>query len=246
MKLFPLPEKKKKILFAVLSFLALMLFWGILFAVAGKPMLEMFDDPAGFRAWVETHGIGGKLLFIGFMVFQVLVSVIPSEPLELGAGYAFGTLEGMLLCLIGSAIGTAIIFAFARRFGIKLVEFFLPREKIDSFAFLKTEEKLRTFTFILYLIPGIPKDIVTWIMPLTRIPFLDFMVISSIARIFPIITSTISGSALGEERYVKAIVAFVATALIGGIGLLVFHAVNRRRLARKNKKDESEDEHEIS
>ena len=230
-------EKIKKPLLGVLSLLALAAFWGVLFVLVGQPMLDMVDDPAAFRDWVQAKGIGGKLLFIGFMILQVLVSVIPSEPLEIGAGYAFGAIEGTVLCLLGIAIGTAMIFFFSRRVGSKVLELFFSRSQIERYSFLHSETRLRRATFLLYFIPGLPKDMITWILSLTSIRFLDFILISSVARIFSIVTSTVGGSALGEENYGGAIIAFVVTALVSGAGYL-FYRLAQHRAAKKQSAEE--------
>ncbi len=228
MKAFHLEERKKRVLFAILSVIALFLFWGVLFVVAGKPMLAMVNDPQGFRAWVDSKGIWGRVLFVGFMILQVLVSVIPSEPLEIGAGYAFGAIEGTVLCLLGIGIGSAIIFCFVRRFGRRVVDFFISSERIDALPILNTDRRLKGLTFVLYFIPGIPKDIVTWAVPLTRLSLFDFLWITTLARIFAVVTSTVGGSALGEENYDTAIVVFAVTGAVTGIGYLIYRCLSRR------------------
>lgn len=65
-------------------------------------MLKFVSEPEKFRAWVDGHGIYGRLAFIGMMVLQVFIAIIPGEPLEIGAGYAFGMWEGTLLCMAGA------------------------------------------------------------------------------------------------------------------------------------------------
>lgn len=227
---------KKKICTAVLSIGTMVLFFGALFFLVGRPMLEMVGDIEGFRAWIESRGIWGRILFVGFMVLQVIVSVIPSEPLEIGAGYAFGAIEGTVLCLLGIMLGTAAIFAFVRRFGKRVVEIFVSTDQLDELSFLRTERRLRAVTFLLYFIPGIPKDAVTWLLPLTRIRFLDFMFISSVARIFSIVTSTISGDALGEEKYTVALIVFAVTALVSVLGYFIWRFWNNRRQSNERGK----------
>ncbi len=225
-------EKKKKILLSIGSLVVLALFWGVLFVFVGRPMLEMVGDIEGFRAWVEAKGILGRLLFIGFVVLQVVVSIIPSEPLELGAGYAFGAVEGTILCVIGLALGSALIFLFVRKCGRRLVEFFISREKIDSLSFLRTEARLKTLTFLLYFIPGTPKDVVTWVIPLTRLSFGDFILISTVARLFSVVTSTVSGSALGEEKYLMAAIVMGVTAIVSGTGYLIWRKMQKKHKER--------------
>ena len=193
-----------------------------LFFVAGEPMRKLVSNPGTFREWVQERGIGGRLAFVGMMTAQSVVAIIPGEPLEIGAGYAFGVWEGTLLCILGAALGGALVFLFVRRFGVRAVEAFFPKEKIDSLRFMKNARKLNLWMWILFLIPGTPKDILSYIAGLTRIRFATWMLITTFARIPSILTSTISGNALGEESYAVAIGVFGGTLLLAGAGLLFY------------------------
>ena len=92
---------------AVSAFILLSL---LIFIYAGKPMIDFLSEPERFRMWVEERGLAGKAAFIGMVVLQVIVAIIPGEAVELAAGYAFGTWEGLLLCLIGHTNGSLIVF----------------------------------------------------------------------------------------------------------------------------------------
>ena len=99
-----LSEKKKKRLLTVIIVLSL-IFMGLVTWFVGKPLVQFAKDPNGFRAWVNTHGIWGRVLYVGMIIFQVLVALIPGEPLEIAGGYAFGAWGGTLLCLLGATPG---------------------------------------------------------------------------------------------------------------------------------------------
>ncbi len=201
----------------------------ILLAVfVGGPIVKTLGDPATFRAWVEARGAWGRVLFVGLMALQVIIAFIPGEPFELAAGYAFGTLWGTLLVWVGAIVGSTIVFLFVRKIGVKAVEVFFPREKIDSMKYLRDEKKLNAAAFILFLIPGTPKDLLTYLAGLTKIRLLPWILLTSIARIPSIITSTVSGNALGIERYGLAIIIYAATAIISGIGLLLYQRIQRQ------------------
>ena len=101
-------------------------------ALIGPPMLRFFDDPQAFRAWVDSHGIWGRVAFVGMVALQVVIALIPGEPLEIGAGYAFGAVEGTLLCLAGTTLGSLLVFGFVRKLGMKAVEPFFSREEIEN------------------------------------------------------------------------------------------------------------------
>lgn len=195
----------------------------------GGPLLKTLGEPESFRAWVDARGFWGRVLFVGIMVLQVIIAFIPAEPLELAAGYAFGAVWGTVLVWLGLVLGTTIVFLFVRKIGVKAVEVFFPREKIDSLKYLKDEKKLNAAAFILFLIPGTPKDLLTYVAGLTKIRLLPWVLLTSIARIPSILTSTISGNALGLERYGLAIVVFAATALASGVGIFLYQRAHKKR-----------------
>ena len=156
-----LTTKQKKIISVIL----LVLFLGFSALVAwfiGKPMISLVSEPEKFRDWVESRGILGRLIFIGMTVFQVIIALVPGEPLEIGAGYAFGAVEGTLLCVAGVTIGSLLVFGLVRRFGIRLVEVFFDTGKIKQLKFLQNEKRLDLITFIVFFLPGTPKDLLTY------------------------------------------------------------------------------------
>ena len=84
----------------------------------------------------------------------MVVAIIPGEPVEIGAGYAFGAVEGTLLCMLGTVTGSMAVYFFVRRFGVKAVEIFFPVEKIEQLRFLNTAKKRDTLMFLLMFIPA--------------------------------------------------------------------------------------------
>lgn len=233
-----LTPKQKKI-FGLVSVAVLVVFVGLVTAFLGPPMLEFVSQPEEFRNWVDGHGIWGRLLFLGMVIFQVIFAIIPGEPLEIGAGYAFGAMEGTLLCIIGTTVGGLLVFQMVRKFGIRLVEIFFPVEKIRSLWFLRTEKRRDVLTFLVFFIPGTPKDLLCYFVGLTDMKLGTWILISAIARIPSIVTSTIGGDALGEEKYLFAVIAFAVTALISVGGLLIYQKIIKPRRKNKNVKKKS-------
>lgn len=227
------PASRGKKVASVLSVVAFILLLVFLTVFVGGPLIRSLNDPAAFREWVDARGAWGRVLFIGMIVLQVVVAFIPAEPLEIAAGYAFGAFWGTLLVWIGLVLGSTFVFLFVRKIGVKAVEVFFPREKINSLKYLKDEKALNITAFFLFLIPGTPKDLLTYFAGLTKIKLLPWVVLTSVARIPSIVTSTISGDALGTQRYVFAIVVFTATALISGAGMLVYRAAQKKRALRQ-------------
>ncbi len=220
-------EKTKKILSAA-SLIAFAVFCIVVGWFVGRPMIEFVSEPERFRAWVAECGFMGKIYFILMVVFQVVIALVPGEPLEIGAGYAFGAAEGTVLCLIGIGIGSFIVFALVRRFGIKLVEIFFPLEKIKSLRFLQNKKRVAVIMFLMFFLPGTPKDLLTYVVGITDIKIKHFVLIATLARIPSIITSTIGGSFLGVGKYTFAIIVFAATLVVSAIGWLIYNRMRKQ------------------
>jgi hypothetical protein len=137
-----------------LAILALVAFFAIIGLIGwriGVPMVQLASDPESFRQRIEESSLNGQFVFIGMVVLQILAAIIPGEPLEVAAGYAFGAIEGTILCLIGGMIGSFLVILLVRRFGIRLVHVFFPPEKLETIQFLKSSQK-RTVLFLLILV----------------------------------------------------------------------------------------------
>ena len=221
----------------IISVLVLVLFLGFSALVAyfiGKPMISLVSEPEKFRAWVESRGNWGRLIFIGMMVFQVLIALVPGEPLEIGAGYAFGAAEGTILCVIGVTVGSLLVFGLVRRFGMRLVEVFFDTGKIKKLKFLQNEKRLDLITFLVFFLPGTPKDLLTYFVGVTDIKLSKFILIVSVARLPSIITSTVGGSALGIGKYELAVIVFGVTIAASLLGLFIYNRICKHRAKKNN------------
>lgn len=223
----PLTRRQQRLL-AGLSFAAFLLLSLAAAWVIGRPMLRLVRSPELFREWVDAHGLGGRLAFLGMVVLQVVIAIIPGEPLEIGAGYAFGFWEGTLLCLLGITLGSVLVFWLVRRFGVHLVEVFFSRENIRSLRFLRDDRRRDLLIFLVMLIPGTPKDLLSYFVGLTDIKLSRWAVIAAIARIPSVVTSTAGGDAVGERRYLFAAAVFAGTLVISGLGLVVYRLLCHR------------------
>ena len=221
-------DKKKRIWYA----LGLLLLLGIIavgsWKCIGGPLGRFISDPAFFREWVEQHGWYSRLVYVGMVIIQVILAFIPGEPFEIAAGYAFGAVEGTLLSIAGTAIGSVITFCLVRRFGLRLVRLFFSQEKIDSVKFLKTTNARNFLFLIIYTIPGTPKDLLGYFAGLTDIPFPVFFLICTLGRIPSVISSTLGGDALGTQSYGAAVLVFAFTLAVSGLGLLFYNHLCRK------------------
>ncbi len=217
-----LSQKQQKTI--LISFI--LLFTALMFLISyfvGKPLIQYAEKPERFKEWIDSYGIWGRLIYVLIVTLQVIVAIIPGEPFEIAGGYCFELLEGTLLCLAGIVLGSVIIFAFVRRFGHYFIEIFVKREQLDKLEFLKDSSKLNTLTFLIFAIPGTPKDLLTYAVGLTEMDIKTWILISFFARIPSVITSTYAGHTLGEQNYKKTILIFAVTMVISIIGVIIYN-----------------------
>ena len=204
--------------------------------IAGIPMVRFASQPERFRDWIDSHGLWGDLAFVGMVMAQILIAVIPGEPFEIAAGYAFGAWEGTLLYLLAATLGSMGVFFLVRRFGRPLVELLFPPEKLRWLRFLKTSPKRELLFLLVFMLPGTPKDLLCYFAGLTDIRIPVWLVICSLGRIPSVITSTIGGDALGERNYTFAIIVFAVSLAISAGGLWLFHRICGKRENRKEER----------
>ena len=221
-------ENRKKKIAAGVGLLLFVLITAALGLLVGRPMIDFVSQPETFRDWVDSHGIVSRLAFIGMVVFQAIVAVIPGEPLEIGAGYAFGAVEGTFLCVVGTTVGGVIVFALARTLGMRIVSLFFSEEKIRSVSFLQNTRRLNTVAFLVFLLPGTPKDLLSYCAGLTQIRWPFWLLLTSLARLPSIVTSTVGGNALGVQRYAFAVGVFAVTLVLSGIGLYLYNRIAKK------------------
>lgn len=212
-------KKNKKTIFIAIICMILM---GVVCLILYEPMMNFLKDPEALKKQLESYGLFGGFILVLVMTLQVVFVFLPGEIIEVLAGFIYGPMEGMLLCLLGAALGSIIIYMFVRKWGIKFIDKLLGKGKLDQVSFLKNNDKLDILLFIIFFIPGTPKDIITYFIPLTDMKLSKFLVITSIARIPSVISSTIGGNALGLAQYEFTILVFTVTGIFSLIGLYFY------------------------
>jgi uncharacterized membrane protein YdjX (TVP38/TMEM64 family) len=173
----------------------------------------LFSKRETMRAWVLSFGALGWLVFILLQVLQVVVFVIPGEIVQVSGGFIFGFWGGLALTTLGIALGSALNFLLGKLLGPRFLMTILRREQYEKLR--KSADDARTFAglILLFVIPGIPKDILCYFAGAGAHSFLPFVIASMIARMPGIIGSTLAGSAVYSEKYGLVIVLAVLTAI---------------------------------
>lgn len=191
-------------------------------------LLAWLADARAVRAFVSDHAFVSRLAMLGINIVQVLLAFLPGEPVELASGYAFGFWEGTALCLVASGLATSMIYWATRRWGWKLVGLFFDRSLFDRFSWLKSAKRLELIMLIVFLIPGTPKDFLTYFAGLTNMRFLPVVLIATFGRIPSIVTSTIAASAVGSGNWPLVACTLVASAFLLAVGGLMYRRLRSR------------------
>ena len=232
-------EKKqysKKRAATILSIVSIVI---AVFTVVGFLLLRQ-ENVDKLVAFSKEHIFIGSLIFLLICIAQVVVAFVPGELVESAAGVIFGPWQGIFMCMLGLTLGSVIVILLVRKFGVKLVETFYPSEKIDALPILNNPKKRNFMIFILFLIPGTPKDFITYLIGLTKVSIPMYILLTTFARIPSIITSTFIGDAAGNGDFMLTIILIAITAVISGAGYLVYSLIQKKMDKKKNGKAEED------
>ena len=219
--------KKQKRLRLVVSILKLLLLAAI---VIGIPLyiyfvhgdwLRRFEDVQEVIAFLGQYETESIPIYLGLQVLQIVISVLPGQVFQIAAGYMYPFWLALLLALSGAVIGTAITFGLAKHLGQDFLHLFFGEEKISYYIERLNSRRAYTIVFFLYLIPGLPKDVVSYAAGASEIRFKPFLILSAVGRLPGMGGSLLMGYLLEGENYVGlAILAIIA--VLAFFGCIIF------------------------
>lgn len=202
----------------------------IIIALAGlcyhyRQYAEILQNPIEFKECVLSLGWMGLVIYILLQILQVVIFFIPGEVIQVAVGCAYGTIIGSILTIIGIALGSLIVFLLSRKYGRPLVERFVSEKYLSYLENVLNSRRKNLIVFLLYFIPGMPKDSIIFVCGISKIKLKDFMIYSSLGRLPFIIVSCYFGSniALGNK------ITLILTTVIVAIVLLVA-IINKNRI----------------
>lgn len=177
-----------------------------------KDFLSMFNSVQDIEDYVHQHNGYGVFILIAAQVLQIIICIIPGQPIQFAAGYLYGNLFAILMSIGGAVIGSTITFYLAKILGRDAMNLFFGEKKAIQYI-----EKLNTkngflVLFMLYFIPGFPKDALSYLSGLSKIRWAPFIVLTSIARIPAMCGSILIGSFTKDQRY--GLIAVVAVVVV--------------------------------
>lgn len=202
-------------------------------AVAWGPGLwSFFTDGDAVRAWVDAQGPLAPVAMGALVVAQIVVAVLPGEPVELAAGYLFGFWEGTAVCLAGGLVGTLAVTALVRALGMRAVRALFSAEQLEGVSWLRDSARFELLMLVVFLIPGTPKDVLTYVAGLTDCRWWRIAAIATVGRIPSVVTSTLAAGFASQGDWVAAGATLAVTVALVGAGAAAYAAVRRREAAR--------------
>ncbi len=170
--------------------------------------------------FISSFGPYASVVFVGLQILQVLLAPIPGELTGFVGGYLFGTGMGFLYSTVGLSIGSLVAFAISRRLGLPFVRRFVGQEIMAKFDYLM-EHQGALFSFIFFLIPGLPKDYFCYLLGLSPMHVLTFLVVACVGRIPGTLLLTMQGQAVRSENY-RAFFVVLGLALLLAVLALIY------------------------
>jgi uncharacterized membrane protein YdjX (TVP38/TMEM64 family) len=213
-------EGKQK-LKIILNIIALMLLIGaiVYLSIRYTPQAaELFARRDELKEAVENEGLYAIAAFICVQVFQVVVAAVPGELVQLAGGYLFGTFWGAVFLVSGIIIGSLVAFFAARLLGFRLVKTFVSAPKLAKLLRLVSGTKSELVIFTLFLLPGLPKDVLTYIAGLTPVNPWRFLALAILGRLPALVVSCYIGASLEQENLWAVVIvsALSAVLILGG------------------------------
>jgi uncharacterized membrane protein YdjX (TVP38/TMEM64 family) len=176
-------------------------------------LYRMFTDREKIRAFILQFGMGAPLAFMVIQVLQVIFAPVPGEATGFIGGYLFGAAQGFLYSSIALTMGSWINFSIGRFFGKRYVRKLIPERTLDRMDFLLRHQGVM-IVFILFVIPGFPKDYLSLFLGITALPFKVFILLAAIGRMPGTLMLSIQGASIFDRNYGMLGILFAACLVI--------------------------------
>ncbi len=191
-----------------------------------KDLLMELKDVDRIVEILNDNLFTGSLIYLGIMCVQIVISVLPGQVIQMMAGYAFTPILGVLLSIIGTILGSTITYFLAKFLGKDFVHMIFGEEKISEFTHKLNSKKSYIIVFLIYLIPGIPKDMVGYAAGISNMDYPLYIATSTIGRIPGIIGCIIIGEMTYRQNYTAAIIIGAFAAILFIVGIIYRKTIN--------------------
>ena len=230
-------KKQMKALKIVLGIFVVAIIIGVLCYFI--PIMKNISTPEGkieFKDKIQHSGFLGMLTLFGLQVAQIFLFIIPGEPIEIVSGMCYGAFLGTVFILVSSGIISTAIFFLVRMLGKKFVYEFSDEEKvkkIENSKLFQDPKKTEMIMLILFLLPGTPKDLLVYIAGLLPIKPSRFIIISTLARIPSIVSSTYAGEKILAGNFKMAALIYIVIIAIVTIFIFIVNKLDKNKVTEE-------------
>ena len=230
-------EKRNKIIKIIIFILTIIILIGctIYLYPIMKELLKT-EGRENLKIEIQQNGPNGILLLLGLEAAQIFLPILPGEPIEILAGMCYGTFGGLIFIMLSVFIVTAMIFFMVRKFGRDFVYTMVSKEKIQKIENSKLfthPKQIEYIMLILFLLPGTPKDLLTYLAGLLPIKPTRFIVIATLARFPSIISSTYAGATLINGNWKIGLLMYVGIFVVVGIAILLAKKFDKTEITKE-------------
>lgn len=219
-----LRNRRVAVLVALLVFVGIV---GVLALLFGRDVLAFLTDGRRVQEQVDRMGPLAPVVFGALVVIQEVTVLVPSEPLELAAGYAFGFWKGSLIYLAASVVGCIAIIAVVRFGGDRVLKLILTSKRRAQLARLREAQKFDLAILVCFFIPGVPKDLMAYLAAFAGMRPVHLVAITTAGRLPSVLAVTLASSfaAAGDWRAMALVFGVTAVAVV--VGVLLYHRFKR-------------------
>ena len=201
----------------------------LLFILIGLPfyiyffqhdLIENFSNMENVNAFFAEYKTRSVFIYIGMQIVQIVICIIPGQWLQFASGYMYGFWLGYLYSLIGAFLGSVLTYYIAKLLGHDAMHLIFGEEKIRKMLKTLNSKKAVVLVFIIFLIPGVPKDICNYAAGLSEMKLKPFLIVSLIGRTPGMMGSLLIGRQIGTGGYVSAVVIAVIAVILFLLGLI--------------------------
>ena len=219
-------QKRQKTYKKITSILKLALLIAIIVAIPlyiyffHHDLIEDFSSIRDVENWLLQYKAKSALIYIGAQIMQIIICIVPGQALQVAAGYLYGFWLAFALSMIGAFLGSVAVFYIAQFLGQDAVHFLFGERKITEMLDKLNSKKGMVLVFIIFLIPGIPKDLCTYAAGISNMHIRPFLILSLIGRAPGMMCSTAIGKQLMQGNYHYAIIIAAIVVVIFIIGFI--------------------------
>lgn len=209
-------DQSRKIIAAAKLLLLLCIIAGIPAFLYFRYGSGVFSTDTAYKvlAYLRENSHIAFLLIIAIQVVQVVICVLPGQPVQFAASYMFGVSVGFLLSITGAVIGTVISFYLAKLLGSEAMHLFFGEEKVKEYQRRLNSGRGLLLAFLIYLIPGVPKDLVSYAAGISEMRFRPFLLASAVGRSPGMLGSLLIGHFFGRQNYRAMIILSIFVAVL--------------------------------